>query len=86
MPSDIPLGGLTDCSGAAEILHTTPGTIRRWCNERRIPFVRLAGTRALRFRLSDLERIIADGLVPPTIRPKPRIYFEGDTESPAVAP
>ncbi len=86
MPSENSVGGLIDCAGAAGILHTTPGTIRRWCNERRIPFIRLAGTRSIRFRISDLEHLIEAGLVPPTIRPKPRIYFEGDTESPAVAP
>jgi excisionase family DNA binding protein len=45
---------------AAEMLGVAPSTIYQWSYERRIPSVKLMG-RALRFRLSAIEKIIRAG-------------------------
>jgi excisionase family DNA binding protein len=42
---------------AAEFLMVHPVTLRRWCSERRISCVRLAGT-TVRFRIEDLENFM----------------------------
>jgi len=44
---------------AAEMLNTTPDTIRRWTNEELLPCVRLGPRRDRRFRRSDVERAIS---------------------------
>ncbi len=44
---------------AAVMLGLKPGTLYQWAYERKIPVVKLFG-RALRFRLSAIEKIIAD--------------------------
>jgi excisionase family DNA binding protein len=41
----------------AEALKLKPATLRRWSYERRIPLVRV-GRRAVRYRLTDVERIL----------------------------
>jgi excisionase family DNA binding protein len=44
---------------AAAMLALKPGTLYQWAYERKIPVVKLFG-RALRFRLSAIEKIIAE--------------------------
>jgi len=45
---------------AAAMLGLKPSTMYQWAYERRIPIVKLFGPRgALRFRLSDIEALIA---------------------------
>jgi excisionase family DNA binding protein len=50
---------LLDAREAAAMLGVSPKTIYQWAYERRIPVVKLFG-KALRFRLSTIERLIAD--------------------------
>lgn len=45
------------------MLGVSPKTLYQWAYERRIPVVKLFG-RALRFRLSDIERLIAASVRP----------------------
>ena len=45
------------------MLAVKPATLYKWAHERRLPVVKLFGPRgALRFRLSDLQRLIATSL------------------------
>lgn len=53
-------GRLLDVREAAAFLSVKPATLYQWAYQRRIPVVKLMG-RSLRFRLSDLERIIVKG-------------------------
>ena len=46
---------LLDIHEASEILKVKVATLRAWCHQGRIPFVRVSG-RLVRFRESDLER------------------------------
>ncbi len=46
---------------AAALLAVKPATLYQWAYQRRIPVVKLMG-RALRFRLSDMERLITQGV------------------------
>ena len=51
---------LLDVHEAAAMLALKPATLYQWAYERRIPVVKLFGPRgALRFRLSDIEALIA---------------------------
>ena len=50
---------LLDVREAAELLALKPATLYQWAYERRVPVVKLFG-RALRFRLSTIEKLIAD--------------------------
>lgn len=50
---------LLDVNEAATMLGLKPCTLYQWAYERRIPVVKLFG-RALRFRLSTIEKLIAD--------------------------
>ncbi|MFI5364358.1 MAG: helix-turn-helix transcriptional regulator [Candidatus Binatia bacterium] len=50
---------LLDVNEAAAMLGLKPCTLYQWAYERRIPVVKLFG-RALRFRLSTIEKLIAD--------------------------
>jgi len=59
---------LRTCGEAATVLKVKPSTIRAWTSRRRIPFVKLLGGRAVRYRQSDLEKIIKAGLRP-ALRP-----------------
>lgn len=60
---------LLDVREAAELLGLKPATLYQWAYKRRIPVVKLFGPRgALRFRLSDVEKLIQDSLRP-AIRP-----------------
>ena len=54
---------LLDVREAAALLAVKPATLYQWAYQRRVPVVKLMG-RALRFRLSDLERLIAKGSRP----------------------
>ena len=54
---------LLDVTEAATMLGVKPSTLYQWAYQRRVPKVKVLG-RALRFRLSDLERIICDGHCP----------------------
>jgi len=45
---------------AAQILGLKPATIRAWTHQGRLPYVRLS-SRAIRYKLSDLERLIREG-------------------------
>ncbi len=55
---------LLDVREAAAMLAVKPATLYQWAYQRRIPVVKLMG-RALRFRLSDLHRLISEGERPP---------------------
>ena len=55
---------LLDVREAAALLAVKPATLYQWAYQRRIPVVKLMG-RALRFRLSDIEKLIADGVRQP---------------------
>jgi excisionase family DNA binding protein len=48
---------------AAAMLGLKPATLYQWTYQRRIPVVKLMG-RALRFRESDLQKLIAEGIRP----------------------
>lgn len=61
---------LLDVHEAAALLSVKPATLYQWAYQRRIPVVKLMG-RALRFRLSDIERLITQG-VRPALRPDGR--------------
>jgi len=50
---------LLDVHEAAEMLGLKPSTLYQWAYERRIPVVKLFG-RALRFRLSTIQKLIVD--------------------------
>lgn len=50
---------LLDVREAATMLALRPSTLYQWAYERRVPVVKLFG-RALRFRLSTIQKLIAD--------------------------
>jgi len=50
---------LLDVNQAAAMLGLKPSTLFQWAHDRRIVVVRLFG-RALRFKLSTIEKLIAD--------------------------
>jgi len=49
---------------AAARLSISPSTLRRWVFERRITFIRVS-SRAIRFRISDIENFLTARLVQP---------------------
>ena len=54
------------------MLALKPSTLYQWAYKRRIPVVKLFGPRgALRFRLSDIERLIAR-----SVRPALRVHTD----------
>ena len=56
---------LLDVHEAASFLSLKPGTLYQWAYQRRLPIVKLGGPRGpLRFRLSDLERLIVASVRP----------------------
>jgi excisionase family DNA binding protein len=56
---------LLDVREAAALLGLRPKTLYAWAYKRRIPVVKFFGRRgALRFRLSDVERLIKDSVRP----------------------
>jgi excisionase family DNA binding protein len=59
---------LHTCDEAAALLNVKPSTIRAWTSRRRITCVKLNGGRAVRYRQSDLEKLIKAGLRP-ALRP-----------------
>lgn len=54
---------LLDVREAAEMLGLKPSTLYQWAYERRIPVVKLFG-RALRFRASDLQKLVTGSVRP----------------------
>src|SRR5437899_143115 len=57
---------LLDVREAAAMLAVKPATLYQWAYQRRIPVVKLFGARgALRFRLSDIQRLVAESVRPP---------------------
>ena len=54
---------LLDVNEAAAMLGLSPKTLYQWAYERRVPVVKLFG-RALRFRLSDIQALIAKSVRP----------------------
>ena len=69
VPPPQPQERLLDVHEAATLLGLKPATLYQWAYKRRIPVVKLFGRRgALRFRLSDVEKLIQDSLRP-AIRP-----------------
>ncbi len=58
---------LLTCLEAARFLNVRPATIRTWTSRRMIASVRV-GSRAVRYRRSDLERMIRQGSRP-ALRP-----------------
>ncbi len=61
---------LLDVKEAAEMLSLRPSTLYAWAYERRIPTVKLMG-KSLRFRLSEIEKLIKQS-ERPALRPLPR--------------
>lgn len=57
---------LVDVHEAAGLLGLKPGTLYQWAYQRRLPVVKLFGRPRgpLRFRLSDIERLIAKSVRP----------------------
>jgi len=49
---------------AAARLSISPPTLRRWVFERRFPFIRVS-SRAIRFRITDIENFLTARLVQP---------------------
>ncbi len=64
---DLSADSLLTCGQAANFLNLKPSTIRAWTSRRRIACVKLNG-RSVRYRQSDLERVIRAGLRP-ALRP-----------------
>jgi excisionase family DNA binding protein len=63
---------LLDVNEAAALLALKPSTLYQWAYQRRIPVVKLFGPRgALRFRLADIERLIAR-----SVRPALRLHSD----------
>jgi excisionase family DNA binding protein len=62
-----PRDRLLDVGQASELLSVKPATLYQWAYQRRIPVVKLMG-RALRFRESDLRKVIAEGVRPALTR------------------
>ena len=63
--ADAPSDRLLDVREAAVLLAVKPKTLYQWAYQRRIPVVKLFGPRgALRFRLGDLEKLIAVSVRP----------------------
>ncbi len=61
---------ILDIRGAAQFLGgVSLPTIRKWCSQRFIPFVKLR--RRVLFRRSDLEKFLEDNLVSPRPQSKP---------------
>ncbi len=58
---------LLDVKEAAAMLGLKPCTLYQWAYERRVPVVKLFG-RSLRFRLSTIQKLIADS-ERPALRP-----------------
>ena len=60
-----PTDRLLDVHEAAAMLALKPGTLYQWAYQRKVPIVKLGGPRGpLRFRLSDLERLVAASVRP----------------------
>jgi len=59
---------LLNVTEAAAMLGLKPSTLYQWAYERRIAYVKLGG--ALRFRLSAIEKLIANSAVQP-LRARP---------------
>jgi predicted DNA-binding transcriptional regulator AlpA len=82
------LDKLLDVHAAAEMLAIKPSTLYQWAYQQRIPKVKLFGPRgALRFRLSDVEKLIARSVQPmrrPLTDPVGRTS-EGDVMDAGVA-
>ena len=56
---------LLNVQEAAAMLSLKPATLYQWAYERRLPVVKLSGPRGpLRFRLSDIEKLIARSVRP----------------------
>lgn len=62
---------LLDVREAAAVLGLKPSTLYQWAYERKIPVVKLFG-RALRFRLSVIENLIAESELPALSSPNNR--------------
>jgi excisionase family DNA binding protein len=56
---------LMDVPRAAKMLNIKESTLRAWIYRRKIAFVRLNGDGGIRFRRSDVEKLIHDSLVLP---------------------
>lgn len=64
-PNTTPVDRLLDVHEAAAMLGLKPSTMYQWAYERRLPVVKLFGPRgALRFRLSDIQALIAHSVRP----------------------
>jgi len=59
---------LLTASETAALLGVKVSTVRQWTYQRRIPCVRLADGRAVRYPLSDLRRLISKGRQAPRSR------------------
>jgi excisionase family DNA binding protein len=59
----------------ASLLRLQPTTIRSWVWRRKVPFIKLGG-RVL-FRRTDIEQLIADSVVPASVRRGPLTEMSG---------
>jgi excisionase family DNA binding protein len=59
--------GLLTCLQVARILGLRPATIRAWTSRRKIPSIRV-GSRSVRYRVADIQKVITAGLRP-ALRP-----------------
>lgn len=72
---------LLDVQEAAALLAVKPATLYQWAYKRRIPVVKLFGARgALRFRVSDIDALIARS-VRPALRAEQTSAEAGTTET-----
>ena len=58
--TNLPVRLLT-CADVSSLLGVSEATVRTWTSRGIIPFVKLNGKRTVRYRLSELEKIIEDG-------------------------
>lgn len=70
---------LLSAEQAARQLGVKLSTVRAWTFRRQIPFVKLLGRRAVRYRQSDVERLIKAGLRP-ALRPIPEAPHDREEE------
>ena len=66
MANTLERDSLLTCSQLASRLNVKPSTIRAWTSRRKIPFLRLAGGRAVRYREADIRAIAT---LVPALRP-----------------
>ena len=77
---------LLNVKDAATLLAIEPSTLYQWAYQRRIPVVKLLGGKALRIRLSVLNRMISDGERPARVKHKRQTARSISTQELLVRP